>query len=223
MSKQMLLRIFTAISVVVIPVSLLSQTTIDGSMPQYYFENFSEGKVKMKNGQVQTHVLNYNTVTEKMVFTRDGKYYDIGNPRMVDTVFIRDIKFVPAGNVFYEVLISGSPALYVQFKGELLPAGKPVGYGGTSQLAASNYLSSVELSGGRYNLPLPSDYIVKISPLYWIRKGDEFSSFINEKQFLNLFPYKAGQLKEFIRKNRIKTDRKEDVIKLVNYFISLDH
>lgn len=203
------------------PATMICQTTSDGSMPQYYFQDFSTGRVIMKNGQVQTPKMNYNTVTEKMVFTRDEKYYDIANPEMVDTVIIQDIKFVPVGKAFYEVLIPSSPALLLQFKGNLLPAGKPVGYGGTSQVASSVYLSSVELSGRRYNLPIPSDYIVKIDPIYWIRKDDGMVSFINEKQFLSLFPEKAGQLRDFIKKNRIKIDRKEHVIRLANYCISL--
>jgi len=223
MCKLNLLRILTAAFFALTAVSLLSQTTSDGSMPQYYFEDFSEAKVKMKNGQIQTPLLNYNTVTGKMVFTKDGQYYDISNPGMIDTVCILNIKFVPVGKAFYEVLITGATSLFVQYKGDLLPAGKPSGYGGTSQLSSSTYLTSVELSGGRYNLSIPSDFIVKIKPLYWIRKGDEFSDFYTEKQFLNLYPDKAVQMKEFIRKNRIKTDRKEDVIKLVNYFISLDN
>ena len=223
MINRLYAKYILAISIVLIPASLICQTTSDGSMPQYYFQDFTAAKVKMKNGQVQTPNLNYNTVTEKMVFIRDGKYYDIANPEMVDTVIIRDVKFVPVGDAFYEVLIGTEPALLLQYKGEVLPAGKPVGYGGTSQLAASTYLSSVDLSGGRYNLPLPSDYIVKIEPKYWIRKDDGMVSFINEKQFLGLFPEKSGQLRDFIKKNRIKIDRNEHVIKLVNYCNSLNN
>jgi hypothetical protein len=221
MQNRLFSKYLLAISIALIPASLISQTTSDGSMPQYYFQDFAEAKIIMKNGQVQTPTLNYNTVTEKMVFIRDGKYYDIANPEMVDTVIIRDVKFVPVGKAFYEVLIGTEPALLLQYKGEVLPAGKPVGYGGTSQLAASTYLSSVDLSGGRYNLPLPSDYIVKTEPKYWIRKDGGMVSFINEKQFLGLFPEKSDKLRDFIKKNRIKIDRIEHVIKLVNYCSSL--
>lgn len=200
---------------------LLAQTTADGSMPQYYFEKFSTGRIKMKTGQLQTANLNYNTVTERMVFIKDEKYYDLTNISMIDTVIIQHIAFIPVGNTYYEVLVADSTALLLQHKGEILPAGKPVGYGGTSQLASAVRLSSVELSGGRYNLPIPSDFIVNISPVYWIRENGEMLSFTNERQFLNLFSSKADRLKDFIKKNRIKMDRKEHVIKLVNYYISI--
>jgi len=216
-AKVLLISVFSAV-----PLMLVCQTTSDGSMPQYYFKDFTQGKVKMKNGQVQTPMLNYNTVTEKMVFTRDEKYYDISNPEMIDTVIIKDMKFVPVGKIFYEVLLTGPVALFIQHKGELMSAGKQVGYGGTSQLSASVYVTSVELSGGRYNLPLPAEYIVKITPVYWIRRNNEMFSFLNEKQLMNLYPEKAKEIKAFIKGNRIKIENREHLIKLVDYCSSLE-
>jgi hypothetical protein len=201
---------------------LQGQQTSDGSMTQYHFPEFSAGRIFMKNGQTHTSVMNYNTVTEKMVFIKDDSYFDLTNTGMIDTIILQDIRFVPVGKAFYEVLISDSSSLYIQYKGELLPAGKPVGYGGTSHLASSTYLSSVDLSGGRYNLPVPPEFTVNMYSVYWIRKGTEWSGFVNEKQFLKLFPEKAGALKAFIKKNRIKIDRKKQMIELMEYCNSLN-
>jgi len=216
-ARVLLISVFSAV-----PLMLVCQTTSDGSMPQYYFTDFTPGIVKMKNGQVQTPMLNYNTVTEKMVFTRDGKYYDISNPEMIDTVIVMGTRFVPVGRLFYEVLLTGPVALFIQHKGELLSAGKQVGYGGTSQLASSVYVTSVELSGGRYNLPLPAEFIVKVTPVYWIRRNNEMSSFLTEKQFINLYPERTKEIKAFIKDNRIKIENREHLIKLVNFCSSLE-
>jgi hypothetical protein len=103
-----------------------------------------------------------------------------------------------------------------------MSAGKQVGYGGTSQLASSVYVTSVELSGGRYNLPLPADFIVKITPVYWIRRNNEMSSFLTEKQFINLYPERAKEIKAFIKENRIKIENREHLKKLVNFCSSLE-
>jgi hypothetical protein len=191
-------------------------------MPQYLFPKFSQCEIRMKNGQVQAMEMNYNTVTEKMVFVRNGKYYDMINPDMADTVYLNDRKFVPSGKIFYEVLLAGPIDLLVQHKGNLLPAGKPVGYGGTSQVASSNYISNIKLESGQYNLEIPADFIVKADPVFWIRKNVEMLSFMNEKQFLKIFPENADRIKEFIKANRIKTDRYEDLIQLVKYCSGLN-
>ena len=220
--NKVIVRVLLTALVTAVPVMLVCQTTSDGSMPQYYFQNFTPGQAKLKGGQVQTPMLNYNTVTEKMVFTRDGKYYDISNPEMIDTVIVMGNRFVPVGRLFYEVLLTGPVALFIQHKGELLSAGKQVGYGGTSQLASSVYVTSVELSGGRYNLPLPAEFIVKVTPVYWIRRNNEMSSFLTEKQFINLYPERTKEIKAFIKDNRIKIENREHLKKLVNFCSSLE-
>ncbi|MCJ7447320.1 MAG: hypothetical protein MUO72_06505 [Bacteroidales bacterium] len=215
---QNFLRVLTAGLFTGFPVILSGQTNSDGSRPQYLFPEFSKCEVRMKNGQIQSSVMNYNIVTERMVFSRDNKYYDMTNPEIVDTILLNDSKFVPSGKIFYEVLLSGGPVdLFIQNKGDLLPAGKPVGYGGTSQLASSKYLSTIKLSSGEFNLELPADYTVKAASAYWIRRNNEMLSFTNEKQYLKLFPDKAEGIKEYIKKNRLKFDRYADMIQIVRY------
>jgi hypothetical protein len=222
--KQIMKRKLTILIVFLITgmlCKLSGQATSSGSMPQYLFAEFTKSDIKMKSGQAQTQEMNYNTITEKMVFTRDKKYYDLTNPEMIDTIILQNCRFVPAGKAFYEVLVSGPVSLFIQHKGDLMSAGKTVGYGGTSQVASANYINAIELDGLQVNLQLPSDYIVKSSPVYWIRKGDEWFSFTGEKQFLKIFPDNASQIKGFIKENRIKFDKPENLIRLVKYCSTL--
>ena len=62
---------------------LKAQTRPDGSAPQFLFPDFLMGKVKMKNGNIQAIVLNYNTVSEKLVYEKDGNLYDLLNTQMI--------------------------------------------------------------------------------------------------------------------------------------------
>lgn len=209
----------TILMVMILSLSLplKSQTTSDGSTPQFLFPGFTMGKVRMKNGTSQSIILNYNTVSEKMVYEKDDKLYDMVNTEMIDTVFLQNSKFVPVGKVFHEVLLIAPISLFVQHKGELLPPGTPAGYGGTSQVSNTKLMSSVELSSGYYNLKLPADYIVKADPVYWIRKDNNMYSFINERQFLKIFPDKETEFKQFIKQNRIKFDKLSNLVRLVEH------
>jgi hypothetical protein len=200
---------------------LKAQTTPDGSAPQFLFPGFSMGKVKMKNGNVQSIMLNYNTVSEKMVYKKDDNLYDMLNTEMMDTVFIQESKFVPAGKVFYEVLLAAPVSLFIQYKGELIPPGTVAGYGGTSQVSNTNKLASVNLSTGYYNLPLPKDYTVKVDLIFWINKDNSMVSYATERQFLKIFPDKEAELKQFIRKSRIKFDKISDQVRLATYYNDL--
>jgi hypothetical protein len=214
-------NVIAAIILLGLPVLVSGQSNTDGSMPQYLFSQFDSGTIRMKNGQAQTQVMNYNTVTEKMVFTKGDKFYDLTNPDKVDTITIEGCKFVPVGKSFYQVLCAGKTNLYIQYFSSLLPPGKTVGFGGTSQLASADYLSSVKLEGGEWDLKLPSDYTVASKPVYWIRRRNDWSDFTTEKQFLKLFPDKASVLKEHIKANKVKFDKPESLAKLMEYLNSL--
>ena len=78
---NIVLKIFLLIGMVRdLPVE--AQTNTDGSSPQFLYPDFTNGKVRMKNGKSQNLILNYNTVSEKMVFMRDReniRYDQSGN------------------------------------------------------------------------------------------------------------------------------------------------
>lgn len=213
--------VITVIIGVIQTLPVKAQTRPDGSAPQFLYPEFTKSKVRMKNGQIQNIMLNYNTVSEKMVFQKDEKLYDMANPEMIDTVFLQDSRFVPAGKVFYKVVLIAPVAFYAQYKGELQPPGTPAGYGGTSQVSNTKNMSSVQLSTGYYNLDLPADYAVKTNIIYWYSKNGKMLSFVNERQFLKLNPDKEKELKQFIKQNKIKFDKLPDIVKLAEYYNQL--
>ena len=207
--------------IVIIPVTLLAQSGSKGEMPQYLFPEFNKCEILFKDGQINTQVMNYNTVTEKIVYEQDGNYYDLLSTILIDTVYIQNCKFISSGKIFYEVLLSGKIPLFLQNKSDLLPAGKPVGYGGTSQGAISYYMSKHELSPEYINMQIPPDVTVKASPVYWVLEQGEMLSFINKKQFIALFTEIENEIKDFIKENRIHFDKRDDVMTLVKYINGL--
>ena len=211
-------RLFSATIAIVFLVGLASaQTNSDGSAPQFLFREFSPAKVIMKNGSRSGAMMNYNMVTEKMVYSKNEQLYDMINTELVDTIYLNNSVFVPVGRIFHEVLAAGLLSFYVQHKANLMSAGAPAGYGGTSQVSNSKTLNSVELSGGYYNLELPKDFTVSNASVYWIRKDKEYESFVTERQFLKLFPEYEDNLKQFIKKNRVKFDKPASIAVLGAY------
>lgn len=187
------------------------------SLPQYLFPKFTKGSVKMKLGASQSLTMNYNTLTEKMIFLQNGKPMEIANPESVDTVYLNDSRFIPEGKVFYELLVTGSATLFVEYIGNLESPGSPVGYGGTSQTVGPTSISKLYDQNGIYNLKLPEGTRVIISNQFWIRKGDKMLRFITRKQFLKIFPEKEEDLQKYINQSQIDFKSKDDLIKLVEY------
>jgi hypothetical protein len=194
-----------------------AQAEHDGATPQFLFPDFTSGKVRMKNGNFQVVMINFNTVSEKIVFKKDDNLYDIVNTEMIDTVFIQESKFVPAGKVFYEVLLGAPISLFIQYQGKVIPSRAEGGYGVASDVSSTSKVTSANFSTGYYNLKLPQDYTVKVNKIFWIRKENNMFSYITEKQFLKLFPEKETEIKDYIKNQKIKFDRLPDQIRLLEH------
>ena len=74
------------------------------------------------------------------------------------------------------------------------------------------------MGGGQvYNMKLPEDLIIKSAPVFLISINNNNFSFVNERQFLKLFPGKEKEIKSLIKKNRLKFENPMDMIRLVQY------
>jgi hypothetical protein len=74
------------------------------------------------------------------------------------------------------------------------------------------------MKGGQvFNMKLSEDIIVKVDPIYWVKKENDKFSFVNERQFLKVFPGKEKEIKAFIKENHVKFEKQDDVIKLVQF------
>jgi hypothetical protein len=186
-------------------------------MSQYLFPDFTVCVVKLKNGATDNMVANYNTVTEKMAFKKDDIIYGMASIHLVDTIIINDRRFVPAGEVFYEVIVNAPVSAFIQHKSKLIPPGKPVGYGGTSKTAKVESYSYLPEKGGIYKVEIPDDFEIKPSPVYWVRKDDTMTSFQNKRQFAKIFAEKSDEIEAFLNQNKIKIENSDDLVRLVNY------
>lgn len=196
----------------------VSQAASGDNLAQYLLPKFDSCRVIMKTGTVNRAVANYNTVTQKMVFRKDDGLYNMTNPAFVDTILIGKRRFVPGAGFFYEVLSEGRTALLIQHRSDLIPAGKPAPYGGTSSSSSVDMISSVSGDSEFYNLNLPDGYKVKASPVYWLRMDGRYNSFINAKQFVKIFPGQESEIRKFISSSRIRFTDPSDVIKLAEHF-----
>ena len=91
--------------------------------PQFLFKDFNDSKILLKSGKIQNSKLNYNTITETMVFISDNDIYDLTNPGIVDTVYILTASLFRQAKLF-EFLKGGDLTLSARLKVILSPLGK---------------------------------------------------------------------------------------------------
>lgn len=187
----------------------------------YLFPEFTQGVILMKTGIKNDRLLNYNLLTEEMVFENKGKNLAIGKEeiRFVDTVFIKDRKFVILNNKFVELIYHSNWDLFIENRCDVKEPGKPAGYGMTSQTSAIDSYSSL-YAGRVYDLKLPEGYETKPYAYYWLKKNGGLEKIINMKQLKKLYKDKEDLLKDYLKKQNVKYDNQESIIQLIEHLES---
>lgn len=193
-------------------------------MSHYLFPEFSQGVVLMKDGIRNSALLNYNSLAEEMIFDKKGMKLAIGKNevRKVDTVFIKDRKFVVLNNKFVELIYHSSWDLYVEYKCKLEEQGASTGYGGTSQTSAARSISTLSTQGRViYDLELPDGYITKPYITYWLKKNEDLLQFISLKELKKLFEDKKDLVKKYSKTNRVKYHDQESIVQFIAFLESI--
>jgi hypothetical protein len=187
------------------------------SVTHYLFPEFIKGDVLMKTGIRNEAVLNYNSITEEMIFEYRGTKLALGQLDLVDTIYIEDRKFIPMGNIFIELLFKSEYSLYVAHKCKIKDPGKPAGYGGTSQTSAITTYSSY-FSGGRfYEMSLPEGVETQSSVEYWLEKDGKMNKFLSVRQLSKLFSEKENAFKSYIKKHDVEYDDQASIVELIGF------
>jgi hypothetical protein len=183
----------------------------------YLFPEFTKGVVLMKSGIKNEALLNYNSLTEEMIFDNKGIKLAVSQLEQVDTVYINGRKFFPLNNKFVELLYHSKYDLYTEHKCNLLDPGKPAAYGGTSQTSATTTYSSYFSGGQVYELKLPEGYETKPFTEYWLKKDGKLNKFISIRQLMKLFGEKENMFKIYVKKNDVKYENQEGIVELIRF------
>ncbi len=206
----------------VFPVILPAQVKVI-ELSHYLFPEFTPGAVLLKTGVRYDALLNYNSLTEEMVFNERGKVLALGNEvvEQVDTVFIADRVFITIEGRFVEPVYTSAYGLYAEHKCRVIEPGKPAGYGGTSRTSSSSSYSSYQSGGVYYELSLPDGYEVQPYTHYWLSWGGETTRFVNMRQLERLFTDKRDAFRAYVRSNSVSIDDQDSLIRLIIHMDAL--
>ena len=184
---------------------------------QYLFPAFTRGTILMKSGVKNETMLNYNSLTEEMIFEQNGKKLALGNLEQVDTVYVAGRKFLLLQNKFVEIIYHAKYDLYAEHKCNLKDPGKPAAYGGTSQTSSTTTYSSYSANGQMYELKLPEGFETQPYLIYWLKKEGKLSKFLNVRQMSKLFEEQSALFKKFVKENKVSEKDPASVVAMIKY------
>lgn len=184
-------------------------------MTHYIFPEFLKSKVVMHAGGTNSPMLNYNSLTEEMIFDTNGKKLAMDKLSDIDTIYIEGRIFVPYQKKFIELIHHNLYELYAVHKCSLIDPGKPAAYGGTSQTSSSTSFSSFSSGGQLYELSLPEGYGTKPYTEYILLKDGKYNSFLTIKQLSKLFEDQSVLFKEYTKSHKVKYENQESIVGLI--------
>lgn len=184
-------------------------------LSHYVFPEFADGFVSIGGGRTQQMRLNYNTVTEEMVFQRGEQVLAIGEAEMneLEYVAISGRKFVVKNGKFVEIIYEAQDrTIYAEHRSTVVPPGNPAPYGGTSHVSAVDRYSGITGDGNMYyKLQLPDGYKVKPVISYLAERDGKITRIFNIRQFRKVYSDKKEAFDKYIKENKVTFESLSDI------------
>lgn len=189
---------------------------------QMLFENYSKGVVLMKNNSRTPAELNYDGGNQAMMFKNGTEEMLLTNISQIDTVYIGNSKFIPAGTKesFYEIIQIPNGTIGINWLLKNASQGYKNAFGVTQQAKVES-LNTNQLNYGVYENQYTEVYKLANRNEYCIFRDGKPLKFKNKKTLLKLFPNKETQIDDFMKKQKTDMNAPKDVITLVNFCLGL--
>ncbi len=187
----------------------------------YRYPQFTAGRVYFLNGDVSASKLNYNFISESMLFISPAG----------DTLSVADeatVKYITVNNdTFYydkgylESLISiGNIKLAVKQK-IILKDKYKIGAFGTASPTVRTENEKTYMGDNRYNLTIAEDLIFEKEKEYYLNVRFRDFVVLSRKNLIKLFPKQKDNIENFLKENKIKLDNENDLKKLMQNLVTL--
>ena len=171
----------------------------------------------MKTGVKNEPLLNFNSLTEEMIFENKGIKLAIGNVEQIDTIYISGRKFFPLNGKFLELILHSKYDLYAEHKCKVKDPGKPAGYGGSSKTSATTTYSTFFSGSQVYDMKLPESVETNPYTFYWLKKEGELIKVVSMRQLSKVFEDKSGLFKKFTKEQHVSFDDQQSIIDLIRF------
>lgn len=183
----------------------------------YYFKDFTDGRVILKNKQFARGKFNYDFVNRQMHFLNGTTDMIVENLPDIDSIIVDKTCFVPYEGRFLEVLKGKDATLFMEKEVETREEGKV----GAMGIATRGTVQAIDVNARfqRVNGENKTDLTIyknDVKNIYYIYVKRDLESFRNQATFLRLFSKKQQEtIKDQIKALDVDFDNPEDILRLL--------
>lgn len=182
----------------------------------FYFKEFTNGKVILKNKQFARGKFNYDFVNRQIHFLNGNTDMIVENLEDIDTIIIDKTRFIPYDGRFVEFLKGEKAIILLEKEVNTREHGKvgAMGVATHGSVQAIDVNTRFQRVNGENNMDL-TIYKNEIKNICLIQVKKKWESFRNQATFLKLFPKKKQEeIKKQLKENSIDFDEPLQVLRL---------
>lgn len=187
----------------------------------FLFEEFTPGKVLMRNGAHIDVSLNYDASNSDMLYIQDGNQTILLNTQDVDTIYIDNRKFIPINRAFLEICKLSNGSLNINWKLKEVFKGYRGAYGQVIQSHVESVNTNAFQPGTSYKQQRAEVTECKNKNQYWIVIDKNPKKFTSKKSLFRLFPNHKKAIEDYWNLNNCSFSKPTLIIELVNYCLGL--
>lgn len=195
----------------------------------FLFDDFTEARIKFRNGSQTVVSLNYDASNKTMLFRQGEELMEVTNTSTVDTVSVGDRRFIPAEKGFYEVVSLNNGTVFVDWLLKDVNVGSKGALGAITQGSVHNLqMSNLGLNSTEMYTPYKQQklgsadvYRRKSDNTYYINKENKLVRLKTLKQVVKAFPAYKDDINTFAKENDIDMKNPHDVLVILDYCLGL--
>lgn len=189
---------------------------------QFLFTDFQNGKIIMKDSKIINCQLNYNFLTDEMLFIdAKGKEMALANPHEVADVYIGNRLFIPSNKGYFEVIEKGTVSLLYKWICNFTDAGKEGAMGIAKDAPGMYQMNQISFDARQWKLDVDKEAVVTVKVIPYLRVKSKYVLIKGEKDFLKAFSGKRNEIKIYLGKNPVDFRKETDLRRLIKYCNSL--
>jgi hypothetical protein len=189
---------------------------------QYLFDDFQGGRVVMKDRRSINCQLNYNFLTDEMLFIDEkGKKMALANPDEVLHIYIGNRLFLPTSKGYFEVIEKEPVSLLYKWTCNVADKGKEGAMGLTTDAPSVYQMNQFSFDAKLWKLPVDKQAVVSVEVIPYLLVKTNPEIIKGEKDFLKAFPGKRSQIKSYIEENPVDFRKEKDLRRLIKFCNSI--
>jgi len=188
----------------------------------YSFSEFSDAKLYLKDGSINSTRININLYTNDILFWNSkNQVMVLSNPEEVTKIVVGDVDWLPVAETFGEVIYSKSSYLLLRAKktttSELR---KEAGYGGMSSTSSVRSVTSMNTSYRSAEILPVGEYDFETKTSYYI-SVDANNTIADARGFKKTFSTYKKEIDDFVKTGKINFKTEKDIISMLDFCTGL--